>query len=137
MSDILISIRPRHVAKILDGSKLYELRRTFHKKHENARLWIYETSPTCAVVAVAWVHYVDDWYPDVIWDRHGAKLGVTHEEFCAYFAGADWAFAIMLRSVRKLPKPITLTEMRAAGIQPPQSYRTVPAEIAAAWEAKR
>jgi len=138
MSDILISIRPRHVAKILDGSKTFELRRRFNSKHEGAWLWIYETSPTCSVVAVAYVAALINTPPNSVWrswSRFG--FGVTREEYDEYFAGCKTAWAIGVTAVKKLTTPITLAEMRAAGIQPPQSYRTVPAEIAAQWEAKR
>jgi len=139
MSDILISIHGRHVAKILDGSKTFELRRRFHTKHEytNTRLWIYETSPKCAVVATACIDRVAVCNPEYIWKKLGKDVGVTHEEFAAYFGDRESAYAIKLAQVEKLTTPITLAEMRAAGIQPPQSYRTVPAEIAAQWEAKR
>jgi len=127
-SEALISIRPEFVEAIVSGEKTVEFRRRNLKLEPNSRLWIYCTSPTAAVTALAIVTKVHSGHVSEIWRTYGSKGYVSRLEFDEYFDGVEKAFAIEIAQVSNLLKPIELADLRSVvdGFQPPQTYVRVP-----------
>lgn len=125
--DVLISIQPDFVAKILNGKKTIELRKKPFPANGGVRVWIYTTNPTSAIEASAFVENVDCDSPDNIWKRYQHKCGVSRADFDAYFAGATEAYGISITRPRKLQKKVKLDELKqlSGGFTPPQYYRYV------------
>lgn len=129
---MFLSIRPRFVEAILDGTKTVELRRVRPLTGEGACAVLYASSPTRQAVGAARVARVDSGSIDDMWALAGAVAGVTRAEYDEYFGGASQASVLWLEDVRRLPQAVPLEQLRSAGIEPPQSYRYLsPAQFAA------
>ena len=50
--DVILSIKPKHVEKILSGEKQYEFRKQIFKNPEVENIFIYASSPVKKIVAV-------------------------------------------------------------------------------------
>lgn len=133
---LLISIRPRFADAILDGTKTVELRRTAPTLQRGALALIYSSSPTKALVGWATVDEVVVEPPTTLWREHRDATGVTSTEFKAYFAGKTAACGLQLSAVERATNEIGLDAMRSLGLEPPQSWRYLPTEVAEALHRK-
>jgi predicted transcriptional regulator/DNA-binding XRE family transcriptional regulator len=129
--DMILSIRPTHADKILDGSKTVELRRRFTDGVRPGTLaLIYTTSPTRALTGCAKIDEVQRLAVRDIWDRHRIAARLHKRDFEAYFSGLDRGYAIVLSSARPFARPVGLSELRKRfGFEPPQSYQYAPAHM--------
>ena len=128
---MLISIRPRFVDRILDGSKTVELRRSRPLVLPGQPVLIYATSPTAAIVARCRIGSVETNSPEGMWSRHRDRVGVDRAEFDGYYADAKLAVALHLMDVERLLHPVTLRNLRRAGrFHPPQTWQFFSAEAA-------
>jgi len=120
---MLLSIRPRHVAKILDGTKTVELRRGRPIIVPGQPLAIYSTTPDAAVVALGRVSRIEVASPSALWDTVNEIVGIGRPEFDSYFRGATTATGLHLSGIRALSVPVSLAELRTMGpFQPPQTW---------------
>lgn len=125
--DVLISIQPDYVAKILNHKKTIELRKKPFPANGGVRVWIYSTGPTSAVEASVFVDAVDQGTPDEVWHRYQHKVGISRKEFDVYFDGVPVAYAISVTRPRKLDRKFKLEQIRGLleGFTPPQYYRYI------------
>jgi predicted transcriptional regulator len=100
--DVLVSIRPVHVSKILKGQKTVELRRRFPELAKGATAFIYSSSPVRAVVGCARIEHVLKLPVSRIWKEHSDAACISRDEFDAYFSGLAFGFAIVFADVRSL-----------------------------------
>lgn len=123
-SNLLISLQGTFADKIVSGEKTVELRRRSIRASKGTHLWLYVKSPRAQVEARAVVSKTVEGSPSQIWNEFGRQCGIGRDEFRAYFADADRAFAILIEKVRCLRTALTLQEIRevAADFQPPQFY---------------
>lgn len=103
MTDVVISIKPVHVERIKSGVKNHEFRKYVPSRGVD-RLWIYTSSPVCALEYVADIDKIVE-YPDKI-----AEDGYGNIEFNMGEKEAPYAYHI--RSLYRLKKPIHLGELR-------------------------
>lgn len=129
---LLISIQPRFANAILDGTKTIELRRTMPTLPPAALALIYASSPTKAVLGWATVDEVMRESPSALWRHHKDSTGVSSDEFTAYFAGRSAAFGLQLSAVRRADAALSLSALRAHGLEPPQSWRYIATDLAQA-----
>lgn len=124
-NDILISVRPQHVAAMLSGEKTVELRRRPVRAPIGTTVWIYETVPAGRLRIVAQLAAIEESSPDSLWRRHRSRVGITRDAFSSYFEGSERACALVLREVRPLSRPPKLPELRSAlgEFVAPQFYR--------------
>jgi predicted transcriptional regulator len=122
---VLLSVRPRFAAALLDGSKTVELRRRRARLAPGTMCLLYESSPTCALVGAFRVARTDTATPDQLWARHAAAMGLTRDEYDSYLEGADQPCAIVVDAAVSFPQPVRLTELRRRQrhFVTPQSYR--------------
>jgi predicted transcriptional regulator len=101
--------------------KQYWLERSIPKLSSGAKLWIYATRPTAAVVGVATIAKVVHANPKTIWKRHRNGIRINHDVFKDYFKGSQEAVAIILAAVNRVG-PITIEQLRRirARFHPPQ-----------------
>jgi len=122
--DVLVSIKPVYVEKILDGQKTVELRRKFPDTSVGATILIYSTSPVQAVVGYARIKAVLKMPVDEIWSDFGDSACIRKTDFDDYFDGLDAGYAIQLEGVTALERQMPASELRDAfGFVPPQSFR--------------
>lgn len=120
---MLLSIRPRHVAKILDGSKTVELRRGRPNIVPGQPLAIYSTTPDAAIVALGRVSRIEVASPGELWAGVHGMVGISRAEYEDYFLGATAATGLHLSDIRALCVPVSLAELRAPGpFHPPQTW---------------
>lgn len=125
--DVLVSVRPEFVFKILSGAKTVELRRKFPETAATGALaLLYSSSPVQAIVGYARIREVLRLRVPAIWKEHGAAACVTKKEFDQYFRGLKFGFAIFLEEIRLLQPQVGAAHLKQKfGIVPPQSYRYV------------
>lgn len=121
---IMLSVSPRYARSILAGVKGVELRRRAPRIGRGTRAWLYSTLPVGQVVAVLTIGEVVEAPLADLWRRYGPHAAIAQEDFDAYFAGQTHGAALIIRDVRALKTPVSLSEIREGGaFQPPQFYR--------------
>jgi predicted transcriptional regulator len=122
---LLLSLRPRFAAAILDGTKRVELRRIRPRAKPGTPVLIYASTPTKALVGGCWVSGLVVAEPDEVWELHGHLTSVDRAEFDDYFAGAGHAVAIQVANPWTLDEALGLQVLRERwpGFHPPQSFR--------------
>ena len=119
MNKIVVSINPRHVNNIIDGSKRYEYRTRIASKDVN-KLLIYETAPIKKVVAEVDVIEVLSLDPNTLWEQTKDYSGISKKFFDEYFKNRSVAYAYKLGKAKVYDEPKSLIEfgLRTA----PQSF---------------
>lgn len=122
---VLLSVRPRFAAALLDGSKTVEVRRRRARIADDALCLLYASSPTCALVGAIRVATTDTASPEALWARHGTAMGLDRDEYDAYLAGASQPCAIIVAATTTFVHPVRLSELRRrfGSFVTPQSYR--------------
>lgn len=126
---LFISIKPQYANAILEGRKTVELRRTRPNLPDGSLVILYSSTPTRAVVGWAQLSGVREGTPLEIWNQYGHAAAIDEPEYDIYFDGTEQAFALELNGVVTAAQQVPLSVIRSIGIQPPQSWRYVPAEV--------
>jgi predicted transcriptional regulator len=132
---LLLSIRPRHAAAIVEGRKTVEVRRRRVAAPPATLVILYASSAVRAVVGTARLAGTLTCAADEVWQYHASSLALERGELAEYLKGAE-ACLLFLEDVRPLATPLSIAELRRqAPFQPPQSYRylkaTDPVSLAA------
>ena len=117
--NIILSINPEYVEKIISGEKKYEYRTKAAKKDVD-KIIIYETTPVKKVVAEVEVLEVLIMKPSELWEPTKDQAGITKSFFMSYFKGKKVACAYKLGRVTVYRRPM---ELSAFGLKSaPQSF---------------
>ena len=119
MCKILLSINPRHVEHILEGSKKYEFRKVRCRKDVD-KILIYATAPQKKVVAEADIEDIIIDVPNAVWEKTNDFAGITYSFFESYYKGKSIAIAYKLRNVITFDKPLSLNDLGITNA--PQSF---------------
>lgn len=119
MSDILLSINPEFVDKIISGEKHYEYR-TRIPKREIKKIIIYCTFPTMKVLAEAEIKNVLEMSPEKLWKMTHQYAGISKVRYLKYFEGHNIAYAYELGKVKVYQKQKSLSEFGCKSA--PQSF---------------
>ena len=119
MKTIIISINPKYVREIIDGSKRYEYRTKVAKKDID-RLIIYATSPIKKVIGEAEILDVLALSPDDLWEETKEFSGITKDFFDNYFKNRKIAYAYKLGKIKVYDEPKELSEFGLKSA--PQSF---------------
>jgi predicted transcriptional regulator len=121
----LLSVHPRFADAILAGTKRVELRRRFPHVADNAKVFIYETFPTMAIVGSFSIGCVVRLELGPLWRQVKDDAGITREEYDKYFGGLSAGVGIFVRDFIRLRRHIGLDELRAVWpmFHPPQGFR--------------
>jgi predicted transcriptional regulator len=125
-STIILSIRPKHAAKIFSGLKTVELRRIRPKDLGNGTLaLIYVTSPVKCLAGAFRVTRVIEKPLTNLWRIVKKQAGLTYREFRQYYDGVSTGTAIFFQKVWSLSNPLPLEGLRneLSGFLPPQAFR--------------
>lgn len=125
--DFLVSIKPRFANAILDGRKTVELRRRFPTKFApSTKLFIYSSTPVCAIIGCTRIERVLHLRVSNLWRKLGSEACISKTEFERYFNGIDYGYAIVLTKAVRFANSLALAELkRSFGIIPPQSFRYI------------
>lgn len=119
MCQILLSIHPEFVEKILKGEKRFEFRRVKTRKTPN-KIIIYSTSPICKVIGEAEVEDVIMESPELVWEKTKEFSGINKEYYVEYYHDKEVAVAYQLKNVIEYNVP---KELKDFGVKvAPQSF---------------
>lgn len=123
MCEILLSIKPEYVNRIMCGQKKYEFRKRQCKQNVD-KIVIYSTSPIMKVIGEAQVEKVLVDKPEKIWDITKEESGIEREFFDEYYCGRNQAVAYKLKHIVRYSQPKSLTDYGITTA--PQSFCYLP-----------
>lgn len=119
MSKILLSIKPKYVERILEGTKKVEYRKVM-PKCKITHIIIYASAPISRVVAEASISEILSDKPSILWEKTFSIGGISNEEYYSYFTNREVAHAFVLDEIKKFTPYHNLTDY---GIKtPPQNF---------------
>ena len=117
--NILLSIKPEFVNKILSHEKLYEFRKSIFKQ-DVERIYIYSTYPVKKIVGYFEVTDIICKSPEELWDLFSDVSGICENEFFKYYSGSDEGFAIRIDNLIVFDEFIDMSEFD--DFRAPQSF---------------
>lgn len=123
--DILISVQQKFVKRIVDGKKAAELRRRAPRIQPGCRVWIYTKAPEAMISICVTIDRIVTGSPQEIWYSYRTDLGVSRDEFEAYFRNAETGCAMFFKQVDDVSPSVALSEIRSKskGFHPPQFFK--------------
>jgi predicted transcriptional regulator len=128
--NVLLSIKPEYVEKILSRRKKYEFRKQRPRiRTKTQKAYIYSTYPICKIVGSFNIRNIQQNHPKILWRKFGSRAGIDADQFSEYFGSRKVGFAIEISSLRTFDPPI---EPKRAfdDFVAPQSFRY----MLPAWE---
>ncbi len=117
--DVLISIKPKYVKKIISKEKKYEFRKNIFKKNVDTII-IYTTSPEKKIEAYFKLNEIIKDTPKNLWKRFSKEGGISEDEFFDYFKGKDEGYALKIDDLKILDESIDTSEIK--DFKAPQNY---------------
>lgn len=118
--NVLLSIKPKFVEQIMNGSKLYEFRKSIFKS-EVDEIWVYSSSPVKRIVGKIIVDKIIEDSPSELWQNFKNHAGIDGEDFFKYFQGKEKGYAIKIKDFVEFNNHINPYEENE-NFTPPQSY---------------
>lgn len=119
MSDILLSINPQFVDKIISGEKKYEYRTRVAKRGVK-KIIIYCTFPRMKVLAEVEIVEIIKKTPEELWNQTKDFSGISKFFFDEYFKNHEFAYAYKLGKVIEYKKGKSLSDFGCKSA--PQSF---------------
>ena len=120
--NILFSIKPCFVEKILSGEKLYEYRK--HRPNKQNQLewaFIYSCAPQKRIVAAFPFQEIVAGTPNDIWEKTKDFSGINETNFRSYYDNNTVAYAIVIRDLKIFESFINPWQIDK-NFRPPQSF---------------
>lgn len=120
--NVLLSVKPKYVEKIIEGTKKYEFRKLIFKTPDKSeKVYIYSSSPIKKIVGSFCVEDIIQDKPKNLWDLCGNYAGINEKDFFEYFKNKETGFAILMRNLEVFDEPIDPYE-NIENFRAPQSY---------------
>lgn len=123
-TDVLISIKPKYVEKILQGEKKFEFRKTIFKRENIRKVFIYSSAPVQKIVASFEIEEIFRGHPKEIWNSCKKGAGISEDAYFDYFADREYACSIQIKNLHRFQNPVSPYE-HIPNFVPPQSYMFV------------
>lgn len=117
---VLLSIKPKYVEQIENGSKLYEFRKVIFKQNIE-EIYIYATAPVKQIVGKFRIGEIVEDTPQNLWHSFKRTAGISKNDFFEYFSGKNKGYAIKIKSFVFFKEPIDPYQENPNFV-PPQSY---------------
>lgn len=121
---VILSIRPKHVQKIINGTKKYEFRKVIFKDQSVCEIYIYSTSPVKKIIGKFKIGKIFDDHPENLWEQLHEFSGLTKKDFYAYFSGRDKGYAIEIVNFELFEEPIDPKKLSPSFVAP-QSFQYI------------
>lgn len=105
-TEVVISIKPDFIKKILSGKKTYEFRRQPWTQKTIVRAYIYASSPIQKIIGYFTVNKIIKGYPEDLWAHCKEEAGIEEFDFFEYFKGVKLAYAIKIADLMLFIPPI-------------------------------
>ena len=122
MLQMLLSINPEYVDRIVSGEKLYEYRK-FRCRDDVNKIIIYATSPRKMVIGEVTIAGIIEDTPARVWEQTKDHSGITYDFFQKYYEGKEKAVAYQLSDLLVYERPKRLSDIGVSSA--PQSYRYI------------
>lgn len=119
--NIILSIKPKYVEKIIAGEKQYEFRRTIFKRKYIRKAYIYSSSPTKKIIGSFMIGDIIEDHPQHLWDQLSMVSGISETEIFDYFSDKEKGFAIKIDQQQLLDDPLE-PQLLISDFTPPQSF---------------
>ena len=119
---ILLSIKPKYVERILNGTKRYEYRKKIFKNRNVNTVVIYATKPVGKVIGEFYIRNIIEDDPRTIWSLTNKYSGISKTSFDEYFHDVEEGFAIEIDKFVKYKKKLELNEVSQRIKSAPQSF---------------
>lgn len=117
--NLLMSIKPEFVGKILAYEKLYEFRKSiFKQKVEKA--FIYSTYPVKKIIGCFEVGEIICESPIELWNSFSDVSGISEKDFFKYYEGSEEGFAIKIDNLQIFDEFIDMSKYDE--FKAPQSF---------------
>ncbi len=117
---VLLSIKPKYVEQIENGSKLYEFRRVIFKQDID-EIYVYATAPIKQIVGKICIDEIIEDTPKNLWYSFKHSAGIDKKDFFEYFNGKEKGYAIKIKDFVSFDEPIDPYQ-KNPNFVPPQSY---------------
>lgn len=97
--NILLSIKPEFVNKILAHEKLYEFRKSIFKQ-DVEKIYIYSTYPEKKIVGYFEVTDIICESPKELWNLFSDVSGICENDFFKYYSKSEEGFAIKIDNLQ-------------------------------------
>ncbi len=121
---ILLSIKPKHVQKIISGKKKYELRKAIFKDRSIPDIYIYSSSPVKKIIGKFKVGKILEDHPENLWKQLNQYSGLNKKDFFKYFSGKNKGFAIEITDFELFKESIDPKKLNSNFIAP-QSFQYI------------
>lgn len=119
MSQMLLSIKPQYVEKIIAGKKKFEFRK-FHCREGIDTIIIYATAPMKQVIGEVTLIDIIEGDVEFVWHETKGFGGILKKDYKAYYKEREVAVAYQLGDVTVYDEPKTLTDLGLDYV--PQSF---------------
>ena len=120
--NVLISIKPKYVEKIISKEKTYEFRKNIFKK-EVEKVVIYSTSPEKKIIGYFKSSSIIKDCPKNLWDNFSEEAGINKEDFFDYFKNKEEGFALKIDELEIFGEPIETDKL--VDFCAPQSFKYI------------
>ncbi|WP_410319615.1 hypothetical protein [Methanobrevibacter sp.] len=117
--NLLISIKPEFVKKILAYEKLYEFRKSIFKQDVD-KIFIYATYPVKKIVGYFEVGEIICKSPVELWNLCSDGSGISKNDFFRYYANSKEGFAIKIDNLHLFDEFIDMSNYE--DFKAPQSF---------------
>lgn len=117
--NILLSIKPEFVSKILAHEKLYEFRKSIFKQ-DVEKVYIYSTYPVKKIVGYFEVGEIISESPIDLWNSFADVSGICEKDFFKYYYCCDEGFAIKINNLCVFEEFIDMNKYE--NFRAPQSF---------------
>lgn len=119
MSQMLLSIKPQYVEKIIAGKKKFEFRK-FHCREGIDTIIIYATAPMKQVIGEVTLIDIIEGDVEFVWNETKDFGGILKKDYKAYYNEREVAVAYQLGDVTLYDEPKKLTDLGLDYV--PQSF---------------
>lgn len=110
MKEIILSIKPQYVERIINGTKKFEYRTRIPKSNIN-KIIIYSSYPVKKIIAEVDVLKVLKLItPEELWESTKDFGGIDKSSYDKYFEGRDIAYAYKLGEIKEFIEPKSLND---------------------------
>lgn len=124
--NIIISIKPQFVEKIISEEKKYEFRKIIPKK-DVEKVFMYSTVPDKKIVGYFTYDDIIEDTPTNLWNRCSRYAGIKRKDFFDYFKDKTRAYAIKINDLNIFDNPIDVNNLE--NFIAPQSFQYIDYEF--------
>ena len=114
--NVLMSIKPEFVNRILTGEKQYEFRKSIFKENVE-RIYIYSSYPVKKIVGYFEVDEIIHKSPEELWNSYSEVSGISKKDFFEYFKDREKGYAIKINNLKVFDEFIEMKDYTG-----PQSF---------------